>query len=210
MLLFVHFSSATIMWIYVYICKAAIVSFIKEIHEHLKGKPYHSQVYDVIAISNKCDKGVGKLRKQIVEAVTKEQYWGEKQPLKWLLLAERLKEEGSSRQKEPVLKLKEVVKIAEEFDMSRDKVLAFLNHSHQLGDVIHFDEKGLRDTVIMDPQWLINMFRYGDVLCLQCYMIPTVLLIYQTTLYMLSTLLQHKLITSLYNRVQHLMTHLMI
>lgn len=168
MLLFVHFSSATIMWIYVYICKAAIVSFIKEINEHLKGKPYRRQVHAVIAISNKYDNGVGELRQKIVEAVSKEQYWGEEQPIKWLLLAERLEEEGSSRREEPVLQLDEVVAIAEEFDMSRDEVLAFLNHSHQLGDVIHFDEKGLRKTVIMDPQWLINMFRYGDVPCLQC------------------------------------------
>lgn len=146
--------------------KDDIITFVDSIHEHLKGKPYCGHVHDVIPISN-CDAAdprMDDLREKIVEVASKQPYWGEERPIKWLMLADRLTQERDARQDEPVLQIVEVIKIAKEFGILGDEVQVFLNDSHNLGDLIHFDEDGLRDMVIMNPQWLINMFRYVVVI----------------------------------------------
>lgn len=166
--------------------KLYIDGYIKAIRDHLLGKPYYNQVHDIIPISNRDakDPEVDRLRKVIVDIATKQPYWGEERPTKWLLLADELTREGIVRQDEPVLQLNEVIQMAEKLDVSKEDVMVFLNFHHKLGDFIHFDEGELTDTVILNSQWLANMFRYDATVwlfhfrdCAICYSNDTALLL---------------------------------
>jgi len=56
--------------------------------------------------------------------------------------------------------LAEVEKLAKECGIkNEEELLAFLTFHHNLGDLIYLDEDRLRDTVILSPQWLGNVFR---------------------------------------------------
>lgn len=142
--------------------KLEIDSYISSIYDHLRGKPYHRHVYGVIPISNRKakDPGIERLRQVIVEVATKQSHWGEQRPNRWLLLADKLSQEGDKRLEEPVIQLDEVIRFAAQVGVQESEVAAFLDFHHKLGDFIHFNETGMKDTIILCPQWLANVFRY--------------------------------------------------
>lgn len=138
-----------------------IQSYIDSVHNHLKGKPYYEHVFDVIAISN-CiadESAVNNLRELVVEAAKIQPYWGEERPNRWLLLADKLAQERIIRKEDPILQFKEVINIAKELGVTESEVPTFLKFYHKLGDLIYFDADGVRDTVVLCPQWLANQFR---------------------------------------------------
>ena len=127
--------------------------------------PFCDHIYAEVAIDNTAavddpdSSGLTQLREKIIEVAKKQSYWGEKRPVKWLLLAEKLEEERENR---PQIPLTEVENLAKECGLkSKEEVLTFLTFHHNLGDLIYLNECGLRDTVILSPQWLGNIFRYS-------------------------------------------------
>ena len=136
----------------------------ESIVNHLAGKPYFLHVYDIIAVSNKNpdDQGVQQLREAIVEAATSQSYWGRRHRISWLVLIEKLSDLSRRQPDHSVFTFEEVRNIAKTVGLSSNQdVRAFLQFHHDLGDLIYFDDEDLRDLVIMNPQWLINVFRYG-------------------------------------------------
>ena len=138
-----------------------IKDYIDAIKEHLQGKPYRKHVYGIIAISNrhKGDPGLTTLREAIIEVASKQPYWGEPRPIRWLMLAHKL-DQARDSQPDPTMKFDEVLTIALELGIGKDELSVFLSFHHNLGELIYFDEPGLDDTVILSPQWLGNIFRY--------------------------------------------------
>ena len=125
--------------------------------------PFRDHIYDEIAIDNTTalgnpdGSGLAQLRQKIIEVAQKQPYWGEKRPIRWLLLADELDKE---REKQPQVMLTEVEKVAKELGITeKAEILTFLTFHHNLGDLIYLNEDGLRDTVILSPQWLSNIFR---------------------------------------------------
>ena len=137
------------------------------IDNHLKKRkmPFRDHIYKKVAIDNKSavgnpdGSGLSTLRRHIIEVAKKQSYWGEKRPIKWLLLADKLDRE---KEKRPQMALTKVETLGEECGMrNKAEILAFLTFHHNLGDLIYLNECGLRDTVILSPQWLGNIFRYS-------------------------------------------------
>ena len=142
-----------------------------EIDNHLrKGKmPFRDHIHAKVAIDNRHAVGnpegsdLSTLRHHIIEVAKKQSYWGEKRPIKWQLLADKMDKEKETRHQ---LTLTEVETLGEECGiMNKEEILTFLTFHHNLGDLIYLNERGLRDTVIMSPQWLGNIFRYSIIEC---------------------------------------------
>ena len=138
-----------------------------EIDNHLRKRkmPFRDHIYakvaidNTIAVGNPGGSGLSTLRHHIIEVAKKQSYWGEKRPIKWLLLADKLDREKEKRQH---MTLKEVETLGKECGIgNREEISTFLTFHHNLGDLIYLDECGLRDTVILSPQWLGNIFRYS-------------------------------------------------
>ena len=51
----------------------------------------------------------------------------------------------------------DIKELAAAYDMKDEEIQSFLKFHHTLGDFIHFDDPGLDDVVITDPQWLVNV-----------------------------------------------------
>ena len=110
------------------------------------------------AVDNPDGSGLSTLRRLIIKVAQKQSYWGDKRPVKWLLSADKLEREREKRQQ---MSLTEVETLGKECGI-RDKkeILTCLTFHHNLGDLIYLDECGLRNTVILSPQWFGNIFRY--------------------------------------------------
>ena len=141
--------------------------FIRSINDHFHKRkmPFCDHIYAEVAVDNTTavgnpdSSGLTQLREKIIEVAKKQPYWGEKRPIKWLLLADELDKEREAR---PQMPLAEVETLAKECGLkSKEEVFTFLTFHHNLGDLIYLNECGLRDTVILSPQWLGNMFRYS-------------------------------------------------
>ena len=148
--------------------------FLGEIDDHLRKRkmPFRDHIYATVAIDNASavgnpdGSGLSTLRHRIIEVAKKQSYWGEKRPIKWLLLADKLDKEKETRQQ---MTLTEVETLGKECGIRNKKeILTFLTFHHNLGDLIYLNECGLRDTVILSPQWLGDIFRYSLVECLRC------------------------------------------
>ena len=113
---------------------------------------------------NPDDSGLTELREKIIEVAKRQPYWGEKRPIKWLLLADKLdkvREDLQRKGAEQQIALSEVETFGKELGLKdEEEVLAFLQFHHNLGDLIHFSDAHLCDTVILSPQWLVTVFRY--------------------------------------------------
>ncbi len=116
----------------------------------------------IIPISNRDprDPGVAELRQTVIDVASKQSYWGERRPIKWLLLADKLDQTRDVRQEEPTMSVTELLTTASQLGLQREELGAFLKFHHNLGDLVYFDEPGLNDIVILSPQWLGKVFRY--------------------------------------------------
>lgn len=127
----------------------------------MSGKPYYQHVRAIIPVSNcqRNDDGILKLRHKIVNVARQQSYWGEARPIKWLMLADELKERANKLE-EKCIKMSDVHQAAKECGLQNNvDVTAFLTFHHNLGDLIYFDDNETRDTVILCPQWLASVFR---------------------------------------------------
>uniref|UniRef100_A0ABM0M0P2 Probable serine/threonine-protein kinase roco4-like n=1 Tax=Saccoglossus kowalevskii TaxID=10224 RepID=A0ABM0M0P2_SACKO len=100
------------------------------------------------------DPSIESLRKRIQELAKEFCFLGDI-PVNWLILELTLR----SEEKE-TLQLSEVHRLGKERDLSTAEINDALKYFHDVGEIIHFaDVRELKDTVIIDPRWLINLFR---------------------------------------------------
>ncbi|XP_013415440.1 uncharacterized protein LOC106177260 [Lingula anatina] len=139
--------------------KMAKVKFSK-IQDFLEGRPAHDMhVQPYFYAVNNCDQQdaeIKKLKEAIWETSKAQPYWGEEQPLRFVLLERKLKEISESKK---CLDLKGVIEEGHHYGLESLKmILPFLKFCTELGELIFFDESDIRDLVILDPQWLIDAF----------------------------------------------------
>ena len=125
--------------------------------------PFRDHIFGLIAIDNTTAiddpdaSGLTQLRDKIIEVAKKQPHWGERRPIKWLLLADELDKERKSRRQ---MTLTEVENLGEKLGIkTREEIVTFLTFHHNLGDLIYLNEDRLRNTVILSPQWLSDIFR---------------------------------------------------
>ncbi|XP_020614950.1 uncharacterized protein LOC110053100 isoform X2 [Orbicella faveolata] len=138
----------------------------KEIFGTLKSKPHGSQLYDVFVVDNtksgsrsECPE-VMRLREEVLAVAKELPHVNEVIPIKWLRYEkalETLKNKGykwiSLTQAKHIMS--KVCSINNDGEM-----LTLLNFLHDLRLLIHFDDTSeLNDVVVLDPQWLIDVFK---------------------------------------------------
>ncbi|XP_063442202.1 uncharacterized protein LOC134722511 [Mytilus trossulus] len=123
--------------------------------KHLKYRPLI-----FVDARNKDDKDIDELKKQLVEVALDHPRCGELMPTKFVPLELQLAKKGEDKQKIVTIdELKRMNKQNEIMALDNDELKLFLKVNHALGKLIFFDEAGLRDKVIIDPVFLIDVLR---------------------------------------------------
>ncbi|XP_077977554.1 uncharacterized protein LOC144433118 [Glandiceps talaboti] len=143
------------------------------IRKHCVAASVH--LVDMIAIDNKSRKGdtpsdpkIEELRQQI-KWLAEEYFFLGEVPVKWIHL-----ELTFRKLKQQVLKLHEVYEIGERINMKREDVDKALEFYHSVGEIVHYvAEPELKDTVILDVGWLVNLFKLVITQKLPSLRLPT-------------------------------------
>ena len=138
----------------------------KEIFGMLKDKPYGPQLADVFVVDNtksgsqfECPE-VARLRKEILAVAKELPHVNEVIPIKWLRYEKCL--ETLKNKEKYCISLTQAKRLASEVcNINKDsEILTMLNFLHDLRLLIHFDDTPeLNDLVVLDPQWLIDVFK---------------------------------------------------
>ncbi|XP_041360166.1 uncharacterized protein LOC121376383 [Gigantopelta aegis] len=139
-----------------------------ELRKFITGKPYAQHIVTpFFAVENNYELGedpqIDRLREEIEKVSHGEPYMGEQIPIKWLKFEQeivQLADEGTN-----FATYDQMSEIAHNHDIiSLDEVQTMLEFYHALGVVIHYGALStpssvLQDTVVLKPQWLIDMFK---------------------------------------------------
>ena len=142
------------------------VELANEIFGTLKDKPYGHQLSDVFVVDNtksgsesECQE-VARLR-EVVLAVAKElPHVNEVIPIKWLRYEKCLQTMKNERYH--CISLAQAKHLASKVCIINNdrEFFTLLNYLHDLRLLIHFDDTAeLNDVVVLDPQWLIDVFK---------------------------------------------------
>ena len=137
-----------------------------EIYGSLKNKPYGPHLSGVFAVDNtksgsesECVQ-VTRLRQAVLDAAKELPHISEDIPVKWLRYEKALQivQKGGHK----CISLAQAKRIASEVcNINKDKeIITLLNFLHDLRILIHFDDTSeLNNVVVLDPQWLIDVFK---------------------------------------------------
>ncbi|XP_033112179.1 uncharacterized protein LOC117113057 [Anneissia japonica] len=142
---------------------------LKQIEEKiflsLKNTPYQRHVVTkLFAVENSLDEdsGISELRSHLEEVCLAEPYMDFLTPVTWLKLLADLEEKRNEGKH--CLKLEEVKALAEECKI-KGSIHIVLNFFQDIGEVVYFgreedpDGNLLKENIILDPQWLVDLFR---------------------------------------------------
>jgi len=145
-------------------CDAAELAI--EIFGTLKEKPYGPQLVDVFVVDNtksgsefECLE-VARLRKAVLAVAKELPHVNEVIPMKWLRYEKCL--EILKNRRHHCISLAQAKQLASQVGiMNKDsEFLTLLNFLHDLRVLVHFDDTPeLDDVVVLDPQWLIDVFK---------------------------------------------------
>ena len=139
----------------------------RKVFGYLQTKPYKTQLYkDVFVVDNtksglesECSE-VTRLRENILAAAKELPQMKEVIPVKWLKCEKALQVTAEKGQKWITLEsAKQIASEACKID-SHQEFLTLLNFLHDQRILIHFDDTPvLNNLVVLDPQWLIDVFK---------------------------------------------------
>ena len=128
-----------------------------------QGSPleYHISKEVFLVDNTKQDAEIERLKDHILKTAQSMPYWGEPIPAKWVELEQALEDmrlDGKaiiSRRD-----LKEIDKALAKPIGDEHQLTLFLTTHHEQGLLIYFHTGQLKNTVVLDPQWIIHAFRY--------------------------------------------------
>ncbi|XP_077977555.1 uncharacterized protein LOC144433119 [Glandiceps talaboti] len=136
---------------------------LRDIYDYIRKHCVAASVHlvDTIAVDNKSRDGdtpsdpkIEELR-QLIKSLAEEYFFLGEVPVKWIHL-----ELTFRKLKKQVLKLHEVYKIGKRINMKREDVDEALEFYHSVGEIVHYvAEPELKDTVILNVGWLVNLFK---------------------------------------------------
>ncbi|KAL3889053.1 hypothetical protein ACJMK2_001411 [Sinanodonta woodiana] len=138
-----------------------INEYFMKIRQMLKNKPLVLHLMDNIAIDNtQCDPSLEKLKRRIFELAEKQPHWGEEKPARWIPLEEAIMKIKASGVKVAPLSLIEGINRSSSIKIEdRGELEVFLNFQHDIGTILYFNAEGLKDMVVLDPQWMIDALK---------------------------------------------------
>ncbi|XP_048256527.1 uncharacterized protein LOC124147603 isoform X2 [Haliotis rufescens] len=139
-----------------------------QLREFLTGQPYTQHIVTpFFAVENNSlggeDVQIDKLRQHIERIASQESYMGEQMPIKWLKFEQDVTERADTGTHYATVD--QITEMASNHGITdTEEVTTLLEFYHDLGVIIHYGSAGpahnvLRNTVILKPQWLVDMFR---------------------------------------------------
>ncbi|XP_053392176.1 uncharacterized protein LOC128554881 [Mercenaria mercenaria] len=122
------------------------------------------------------DGNIEKLRQHIFKVASRQSYWGELIPARWVTLEnsiDNLKDKG-----EKVLRKSEFLDLNNRLPVpleTEEELELFLRFHHETGNILYYREEKLNDTIVLDPQWLIDAFKSLITARMFCCRKPTIL-----------------------------------
>ncbi|XP_033749950.1 uncharacterized protein LOC117334433 [Pecten maximus] len=115
---------------------------------------YH-QIEGFHFVSSKDGKGIPELKEALFKVTLQQEYMGEKIPQAWLQLEKVITEQ---RNKSKVLDFKTVETKAVDLGIvDSSEISQAVQFLHDLGMIQHFSNEYLRDHVIIEPQWIVDV-----------------------------------------------------
>ncbi|XP_072030545.1 uncharacterized protein [Amphiura filiformis] len=148
--------------------KSLIAAKFQIICDMVSGKPYEQHVVSRFyaienSLNDQADTEVSFLREHIVSVASQETYMGEEIPLRWLKFEKSVAEAINEGQH--FMKLAQVQAMSRDLGIQSDtELFTMLHFYHDLGTIIYFggndnNNRCLQEMVILDPQWLIDIFK---------------------------------------------------
>ncbi|XP_069137453.1 uncharacterized protein [Argopecten irradians] len=123
--------------------------------EDLKEK-YH-QIMDFHFVSSKNGNGIPELKEALFDVTLQQEYMGEKIPQAWLQLESNITRQRAEKSVN-VMQYKDVE--AEALNVGiidKTEVVQAVQFLHDLGMVQHFQNEYLKDRVVINPQWIVDV-----------------------------------------------------
>ncbi|KAL3889377.1 hypothetical protein ACJMK2_001721, partial [Sinanodonta woodiana] len=138
-----------------------ILAYFLKIRQMLKNKPIVLHLMDSIAIDNtQCDPKLDDLKRRIFELASKQPYWGEEKPARWIALEQKIMTLKVSGVKVvPLSLIEEINRSASVRIKVREELELFLSFQHEIGTILYFSAEGLREKIVLDPQWMIDALK---------------------------------------------------
>ncbi|XP_019646106.1 PREDICTED: uncharacterized protein LOC109486668 isoform X4 [Branchiostoma belcheri] len=145
--------------------KGEIEDFFTKFRDHLRGKAIGKDVYDrYFAIDNTKrdleDRELSDLRDAIFKVAQEQNHMGRRIPISWLELKSKLMEMEKQGRKycslQDVIAATDHSRVPEGFTPEENTVI-ILRFFHLCGDILFFNTPELRNFVILDPQWFVDV-----------------------------------------------------
>lgn len=108
---------------------------------------------------NKTEERFDLLRSTIYNLASEVQTWGQKLPVRWIKLEQKL-EILRTKDNETVISFVDVITHGKDVDPAIDNVKEielFLNYQHETGNIIFFED--IPGYIILQPQWLVDVLK---------------------------------------------------
>ncbi|XP_078700999.1 uncharacterized protein LOC144927459 isoform X2 [Branchiostoma floridae x Branchiostoma belcheri] len=145
--------------------KKKIKDFFTKLRRHLRGRAIGKDVYDrYFAIDNTKrdpeDPKLSDLRDAILEVAQQQNHVGRRIPISWLELKTKLMEMGKQGTKycslQDVIAATDSSRVPEGYTPEENAVI-ILRFFHLCGDILFFNTLELRNFVVLDPQWFVDV-----------------------------------------------------
>ena len=126
-------------------------------------KRQHRIIYDDIFFINGKDKNdseINRLKSKLVEVAFKQKSWGKRIPMAWVPLDLQMSQMRLHNMN--IISKEELTTLNqgnEDLALTVKQIKYFLNVQHSLGKILYFDQHGLDNFIIVQPQSLVNILR---------------------------------------------------
>ncbi|KAL3862502.1 hypothetical protein ACJMK2_008462, partial [Sinanodonta woodiana] len=135
-----------------------IDEYYNTICQILKDKPSMIHLMGFVAIDNtKSDPKLEELKRNIFELASQQPHWGAEKPARWLPLEQAIMTlKASGVMVAPLSLIQEINSMGSVRIESSDELNEFLKFQHEMGTILYFSVDGLREKIVLSPQWLID------------------------------------------------------
>ncbi|XP_025077380.1 uncharacterized protein LOC112554025 isoform X3 [Pomacea canaliculata] len=114
----------------------------------------YNQIVGFFFVSSFTGQGIKNLKEKVVEITLQQQYMGEKIPGVWLSFEDNMKRIADRS----VIPYSELEKIANQSGIfEKSEVVQAVQFLHELGSLQHFTKEFLKDQVVINPQWIVDV-----------------------------------------------------
>ncbi len=135
---------------------------ITNLKEKLTGKNYKDLITEYFHVDSKAGikgdpENFKKLKECLIKSIQVGRTWEENMPIPYMRLLSKLYDQ-EMKPGHAIMKVEEIKQYAAEFGIACQDVKNFLQFHHGAGDLTYFPDPGMKDFVIVNAQWLIDVF----------------------------------------------------